>query len=91
MTTSIAQDLFPLYKDARAWLVQQREDYARECAEYAKQGLRPQYCRHGVNQWVDYDCACFKCELDEELPDAVQAHLMAKQELSRQRRESLIH
>ena len=37
-------------------------EYLAECAEWAEQGYRPHYCRHGVNMWVDYDCACWQCE-----------------------------
>jgi len=65
MRPIIAKEIYPLYKEARAWLVQRREEYRRECEQYYKQGFRPQYCIHGVNQWVDYDCACASCELDE--------------------------
>lgn len=37
-------------------------DYEEEAAQYAKEGHRPHYCVHGVNMWVDYDCACYACE-----------------------------
>lgn len=37
-------------------------DYEEEAAQYAKEGFRPHYCVHGVNMWVDYDCACYACE-----------------------------
>lgn len=38
------------------------ELYEAECEQAARQGFRPHYCFHGVNMWVDYDCACFTCE-----------------------------
>lgn len=40
----------------------QAEDYFAMCAEYRREGFSPRYCVHGVNMWVDYDCACFECE-----------------------------
>lgn len=39
--------------------------YLEECEEYRKNGHRNRYCFHGVNQWVDYDCACGYCEEGE--------------------------
>ena len=36
--------------------------YDEECREYARQGFRPHYCRHGRNLWVDYDVICGACE-----------------------------
>lgn len=38
------------------------EDYREACEEDARNGHRPHYCVHGVNMWVDYDCACYQCE-----------------------------
>jgi hypothetical protein len=40
----------------------QYAEYEAECEEYYREGFRPQYCSHGVNMWVDYDCACGMCE-----------------------------
>ena len=40
-------------------------EYLEECQEYAKSGHRHNYCFHGVNMWVDYDCACGACESGE--------------------------
>lgn len=40
----------------------QQEAYHEEAREYAGQGFRSHYCFHGVNMWVDYDCACGACE-----------------------------
>lgn len=80
-TTSV---LYPLYVEARKYLVERREAYELECEEYAREGYRPQYCIHGVNMWVDYDCACWRCEEGVEyLPDAVRAHEMARNEAQR--------
>lgn len=42
-----------------------QEDYLEECEEYAKSGHRHNYCFHGVNMWVDWDCACGLCENGE--------------------------
>lgn len=39
--------------------------YERECREAAREGFAPHYCRHGVNMWVDYDMACWRCEVGE--------------------------
>jgi hypothetical protein len=64
MRPIIAKEIYPLYKEAREWLVQRREEYRKECDYYYKQGFRPQHCIHGVNMWVDYDCACWQCEVD---------------------------
>lgn len=33
------------------------------------QRLRPHYCEHGVNMWVDYDCACGSCEMGYSFRD----------------------
>ena len=38
------------------------EEYEAECAEDYRQGHRPHYCRHGTNQWTDYDNICGSCE-----------------------------
>jgi len=80
--TSISKDLFPYYLQARAWLVQRREEYRKECAEWSAKGFRPHYCIHGVNMWVDYDCACAECELDDR-SDIQIARDMARREFAR--------
>lgn len=36
--------------------------YQSDCEDWSKQGFRPQYCFHGRNMWVDYDCVCGTCE-----------------------------
>lgn len=38
------------------------EEWQDEERRAAREGLRPHYCRHGVNMWVEWDCACWKCE-----------------------------
>lgn len=43
-------------------IIQRQNDYIEECAEYRERGHRHNYCFHGVNMWVDYDCACGLCE-----------------------------
>lgn len=43
-------------------ILDQQQDYLDECKEYSKSGHRHNYCFHGVNMWVDYDCACGACE-----------------------------
>jgi len=87
MQDSMAKNLYPYYVEARAWLVQKREEYAKQCEEYAKQGLRPQYCIHGVNQWVDYDCACWRCELDERSDVEVARDLARREWADRMRKQ----
>lgn len=42
------------------------ERYEEACEEYHRQGLRPHYCIHGTNLWVDWDCACGACENSED-------------------------
>jgi len=39
------------------------ESMARECA---RQGFAPEYCIHGTRMWVDYDCACWQCEMGDD-------------------------
>lgn len=41
---------------------EEQKEYREECKEYAKKGWRHQFCFHGTNMWVDYDCACASCE-----------------------------
>lgn len=43
-------------------IIERQNDYLAECLEYAESGHRHHYCFHGVNMWVDYDCACGACE-----------------------------
>lgn len=43
-------------------ILERQKDYIEECKEYAESGHRHRFCFHGVNQWVDYDCACGLCE-----------------------------
>lgn len=43
-------------------IIERQNDYLEECHEYAKSGHRHRFCFHGVNMWVDYDCACGLCE-----------------------------
>lgn len=33
-----------------------------DCEDYARQGYRPHYCRHGRNMWTDNDIPCGTCE-----------------------------
>lgn len=42
------------------------EDMANDCA---RQGFRPEFCIHGTYMWVDYDCACFDCEMGDDPRD----------------------
>lgn len=37
-------------------------EYLEDCESDRANGHRPHYCIHGVNMWVDYDCACGLCE-----------------------------
>lgn len=36
--------------------------YAEECAYWRSKGYRPHYCKHGTDQWTDYDNICGPCE-----------------------------
>jgi hypothetical protein len=75
--------LYPLFIEALHAIREQRAEYYRECREYAKQGLRPRYCIHGTYMWVDYDCACWRCESwEDDLPDTVLAYIHAKKALA---------
>lgn len=58
----MATALFPYYVEARKVIQENREGYAQACKEWAEEGFAPQFCIHGTNLWVDYDCACFMCE-----------------------------
>lgn len=82
--STLTRALYPIYLEARKYLVERREAYELECEEYAREGYRPHYCIHGVNMWVDYDCACWRCEEGvEDQPDAIRAHQMARDEAYR--------
>lgn len=81
--------LYPLYVEALRAIRENRAEYERECEEYRAQGFRPQYCIHGVNMWVDYDCACWRCEEGEQ-PDTIQAYNMVTGELRRAKRQSFM-
>lgn len=45
------------------------ENYREACEDDRRNGHRPHHCVHGVNMWVDYDCACYQCEDGETLYD----------------------
>lgn len=47
-----------IVKDLR----KQDAEHEEECQEWARQGRRPHYCRHGMDRWVDYDNICGACE-----------------------------
>lgn len=67
------------------WLRERRDTYERECEAYARQGYRPHYCIHGVNQWVDYDIPCGSCEegyTDQEFA-LMWAHIEVRQWIER--------
>ena len=54
-----------LMREALSALKEIRErdaEWERDAKDYARDGFRPQHCRHGVSMWVDYDCACWQCE-----------------------------
>lgn len=50
------------------------EEYRADCERDYREGHIPHYCRHGVNMWVDYDCACGRCESGYD-PNAMQTAL----------------
>lgn len=77
-------EIYPLYIEARQWLQQRREEYQKMVNDCARQGYRPQYCIHGVNQWVDYDCACSSCELDDR-SELEEARDLARQWLRKEK------
>ena len=58
-TTELREKVLAGVKES---IAEERAVYERECKEYAEQGYRPHYCRHGVNLWVDYDPICGYCE-----------------------------
>ena len=60
-----ARDLYPFFKEARRLIQENKEGYLAACKEWADEGFAPHYCIHGVNLWVDFDCACFRCEMDD--------------------------
>ena len=59
------QDIYPLFVEARKVLRENYEGWLAQCREEAKMGYRPSRCIHGTYLWVDYDCACYRCELDD--------------------------
>ena len=83
-------------------IVQQQKDYLDEVAEYRESGYRHNYCFHGVNMWVDYDCACGACENGEineyssreEIEEYAYAIVMAEQAAEQKkelRKRQMIH
>jgi hypothetical protein len=78
--------LFPYYVEARAAIAENKAEYRKACEEWAKQGFRPQYCIHGVNMWVDYDCACYRCEGDNR-SDLEQAVDLAREWLRKEQKK----
>lgn len=74
---SNATDLYPFFRHARLDLARENAEYEQACREWAAQGYRPHYCRHGVNLWTDYDSICGDCESGQsDLERAVNlAHL----------------
>lgn len=43
-------------------ILDRQKNYLAECEDYRERGHRHNYCFHGMNMWVDYDCACGACE-----------------------------
>jgi hypothetical protein len=58
LSTSDKKIAVALLRRSRAQYV----SYLEDCEDDRRNGYRPHYCRHGVSQWVDYDCACWQCE-----------------------------
>lgn len=59
---TLAQTLYPYYVKARKRIADRDEAYELEARAAWKEGLRPHYCKHGTNLWVDYDPICGGCE-----------------------------
>lgn len=51
-----------MVKQIKVDQARRREEWEMEAAQDYREGHTPHYCIHGVNQWVDYDCACWACE-----------------------------
>jgi hypothetical protein len=65
-----------LVKVIRREMIRRDEEYRAECIQSYKDGYAPHYCKHGVNMWVDYDCACWQCEVgDDDLENAPEIAL----------------
>ena len=83
-------------------ILERQKDYLEECHEYAESGHRHRYCFHGVNMWVDYDCACGLCEdgeineysSREEIEEYANAIIMGEQAAEQKkelRKRQMIH
>jgi hypothetical protein len=55
---AVAELALPILADLKKRDAQWEED----AAEWARQGYRPHYCKHGTNLWVEYDAMCHRCE-----------------------------
>lgn len=61
-TTVELEQVTRLYDTVLAVIEANDALYVAACEEWAAQGYIPQFCRHGVNLWVDYDPICGECE-----------------------------
>ena len=68
LSKSIARLALLEVKLAKENIAEQLAQYKRDCEADRAQGFRPQYCIHGVNVGVDYDCACWQCEESDHDP-----------------------
>ena len=68
LSKSIARLALLEVKLAKENIAEQLAQYKRDCEADRAQGFQPQYCIHGVNMWVDYDCACWQCEESDHDP-----------------------
>lgn len=60
-----------------AGLLRDYEEYREECAQSYRDGYRPHYCEHGMNQWTDYDNICGPCEDGRTMGDGLQRRELA--------------
>lgn len=63
--------------------------YLSDCEDDRRNGYRPHYCRHGVSLWVDYDCACGRCEDEGNYWDYLTELSNARWEVRNAKRETL--
>ena len=55
---AVARVALPILRELR----QRDADWEEAAAEWARQGYRPHYCKHGTNLWVEWDAMCPGCE-----------------------------
>ena len=64
-------------------LKERDQNYEFACKEAAKEGTIPKYCKHGYDQWREYDFFCPYCEEPED--NYTQALRLAHQDYNEYR------